>query len=253
MSYSLYPEREHESPFGPIRIAVTSGDHIHLSTDSDKCITVNTVAYTLSVHLKLTPGGWTIQADAPIYMSKVHAKNYRDTAPSRAAVAKVRAWIAEKFIPVIPDLLADLLPRAEQSCIEREIESLDSNIAELEKQLRELKASRAHAAEKLKALQSRIRQTAQEQRANDAGSVPAIPHGIPPERIHLQAVGNVPAVKASELQVGDVLRWNFGYTSTIERITPNQTGSMITVEFVGSKYPRRYRLDTLVARVKSKE
>ena len=37
-------------------------------------------------------------------------------------------------------------------------------------------------------------------------------------QIWLQHVGYKPAVKAETLKVGDVLMWNWGYTSTITKI-----------------------------------
>lgn len=64
--------------------------------------------------------------------------------------------------------------------------------------------------------------------------------------VHLQNIGNVPGTPASKLRVGDRVMWNFGYVSTVERITPSKTGSTITVEFLGSKHPRRFSLTTLV-------
>ena len=42
----------------------------------------------------------------------------------------------------------------------------------------------------------------------------------PKPTIQLINVGRVAAKPAGELQVGDVLRWNFGYTSTVTSITP---------------------------------
>jgi len=46
--------------------------------------------------------------------------------------------------------------------------------------------------------------------------------------IQLINVGRVAAKPAGELQVGDVIRWNFGYTSTVTMIVPRGK-TMITV------------------------
>jgi hypothetical protein len=42
----------------------------------------------------------------------------------------------------------------------------------------------------------------------------------PQPTIQLINVGRVAAKPAGELQVGDVLRWNYGYTSTVTSIVP---------------------------------
>ena len=42
----------------------------------------------------------------------------------------------------------------------------------------------------------------------------------PTPTIHLQSIGRVAAKPAGELQVGDVMMWNFSYTSTVVDITP---------------------------------
>lgn len=46
--------------------------------------------------------------------------------------------------------------------------------------------------------------------------------------IHLQAIGRVAAKPAGELQVGDVIKWNFGYLSPVIKIEPRGK-MMITV------------------------
>lgn len=71
------------------------------------------------------------------------------------------------------------------------------------------------------------------------------------EIIHLQGIGKQPAVKASELKVGDTLMWNFGYTSTIIEIV-KETAKSITIKtknkdnYIGT---RRLLKNTLVAKV----
>jgi len=61
--------------------------------------------------------------------------------------------------------------------------------------------------------------------------------------IHLQGVGWVPAKLGSDLQVGDVLMWNFGYTGTIKDITPSKSGKTLQVvtvsSFDGKEYTRK--------------
>ena len=70
--------------------------------------------------------------------------------------------------------------------------------------------------------------------------------------IHLQGVGNKPAVRAAELEGGDVTMWNYGYTETILGIA-KETAKTIVFNikcndsgFVGT---RRLAKDRLVVRL----
>ena len=71
------------------------------------------------------------------------------------------------------------------------------------------------------------------------------------QTIHLQGIGEKEAVAAQELKVGDILMWNFGYTSTIIEIL-KETAKSITIKtknkdnYIGT---RRLFKTTLVARV----
>lgn len=71
------------------------------------------------------------------------------------------------------------------------------------------------------------------------------------QTIHLQGIGEKKAVTARELKVGDILMWNFGYTSTIIEIL-KETAKSITIKtknkdnYIGIK---RLFKTTLVARV----
>ena len=45
---------------------------------------------------------------------------------------------------------------------------------------------------------------------------------------HLQGIGSVPAKAAMDLVQGDVIRWNYGYTSTVLDLIPSASGKTIT-------------------------
>lgn len=45
---------------------------------------------------------------------------------------------------------------------------------------------------------------------------------------HLQGIGSVPAKAAQDLQRGDIIRWNYGYTSTVLDLIPSKSGKTIT-------------------------
>ena len=45
---------------------------------------------------------------------------------------------------------------------------------------------------------------------------------------HLQGIGSVPAKAAQELQRGDIIRWNYGYTSTVLDLIPSASGKTVT-------------------------
>ena len=57
-------------------------------------------------------------------------------------------------------------------------------------------------------------------------------------QIWLQQVGYKPAVKAETLKVGDVLMWNWGYTSTITNIIKVSAKSIL-FEAKSNCYPLR--------------
>lgn len=56
------------------------------------------------------------------------------------------------------------------------------------------------------------------------------------EKIHLQWIGQHPAVKASELKPGDITVWNGGATEKIIDVTPSKSGKTIkaTIEYKSS-------------------
>lgn len=69
--------------------------------------------------------------------------------------------------------------------------------------------------------------------------------------VHLQYVGDVPGVEASELSAGDRLMWNFGMVSTVVSVEDASPKFIRIVERAkdGQDYTRRLKKDRLVARV----
>ena len=57
--------------------------------------------------------------------------------------------------------------------------------------------------------------------------------------VRIQAVGWVPAKPARELQVGDVVLWNFGYATEVVAIEPSKSGKTLTVTYRPSDLGRR--------------
>ena len=71
-------------------------------------------------------------------------------------------------------------------------------------------------------------------------------------QIWLQHVGYKPAVKAETLKVGDVLMWNWGYTSTITKIIKVSEKSILfetKSDDSGNIHQRRLSKNRLVAKV----
>ena len=71
-------------------------------------------------------------------------------------------------------------------------------------------------------------------------------------KIWLQHVGYKSAVKAETLKVGDVLMWNYGYTSTVTKIIKVSITSIWIEEKYndsGDIYQRRFLRNRLVAKV----
>ena len=69
-------------------------------------------------------------------------------------------------------------------------------------------------------------------------------------KVHLQGVGNKPAKKVCELKVGDVIAWNWGYTSTVVDLIPNKSRKSIKCmlkDADGIVRDRMMRSETLVA------
>lgn len=63
----------------------------------------------------------------------------------------------------------------------------------------------------------------------------------------LQGVGMVNAIAASEIEVGDILMWNYGYTSTVKAIRRTAKSVVIvTVGDNGREYERRRHNDSEV-------
>lgn len=64
----------------------------------------------------------------------------------------------------------------------------------------------------------------------------------------LQGLGIREGIKAKNLQVGDVLVWNFGGTSTVKEITFSKTGKTLVIveEFKGQDYTRRLGAERIV-------
>ena len=69
------------------------------------------------------------------------------------------------------------------------------------------------------------------------------------KKIQLYGIGLKNAVQANELQVGDVMIYNYGYTSTLTRIEKSESGKIIyyTVLFDGKYYDRRTTATRLFA------
>lgn len=70
------------------------------------------------------------------------------------------------------------------------------------------------------------------------------------QTIWLQGVGEVPAIPAGELKVGDVTRWNFGQTETILSIEPSKSGKTFVAQIEtpsGWQGTRRLSVTRLVA------
>ena len=68
-------------------------------------------------------------------------------------------------------------------------------------------------------------------------------------RMHLQGIGDYPAIPAGDLVVGDVLTWNYGYRYEITSITPCGKQSVKVTEKSladGTEYTRTMRRTRLV-------
>ena len=69
-------------------------------------------------------------------------------------------------------------------------------------------------------------------------------------KTHLQSVGEVDARKASNLQVGDIIMYNFGMTARVTKIEPSKSGKQFTVYTTSSesgyKGERKYGANTLL-------
>lgn len=68
------------------------------------------------------------------------------------------------------------------------------------------------------------------------------------EKIRLQGVGMVDAILAQDIQVGDVLCWNYGYTSTVQQIVKETPKQIVIQERCsdGNLYDRRLAKSRLV-------
>lgn len=73
------------------------------------------------------------------------------------------------------------------------------------------------------------------------------------QTIHLQGIGEKPAILAKELKIGDVTIWNYGFTETIIGILKQTQKSIVfqiksnNTDYIGQ---RRLYKNTLVAKMK---
>lgn len=58
--------------------------------------------------------------------------------------------------------------------------------------------------------------------------------------VSLQGVGTRPGKLAGELVPGDVVMWDAGFTTTVEKVVPSKTGKTVTVTYQPSNHGRRY-------------
>lgn len=69
------------------------------------------------------------------------------------------------------------------------------------------------------------------------------------EKIKLQAIGEVPAIKAEEIKVGDTLVWNFGHSYdvvSIQEASPKFLYIEERDQKTGKVYQRRIKKNRLV-------
>jgi hypothetical protein len=68
------------------------------------------------------------------------------------------------------------------------------------------------------------------------------------QTVHLQGIGQVQAKPAADIKPGDVLMWNFGYTSTVLALLSETAKSMvIQTRCEGGIFQRRLMKSRLVA------
>lgn len=71
------------------------------------------------------------------------------------------------------------------------------------------------------------------------------------DKLHLQGIGNVMAIEASQLTAGMVTIWNYGYKSEVISVKPSKTGKTITAMLKsmqdGITHQRRMSAHRLVA------
>ncbi len=65
--------------------------------------------------------------------------------------------------------------------------------------------------------------------------------------IHLQGLGQTPAIPVKDVQPGMVLIWNYGITSIVKSVTRGPKMVEIETECEGKSYFRRKRAASLVA------
>lgn len=66
--------------------------------------------------------------------------------------------------------------------------------------------------------------------------------------IHLQAIGKVSAIPASQLEVGDITMWNWGSLGRVKSIDKSGKVMIKTVlTFKDKDYPRKFKPNRMVA------
>lgn len=70
------------------------------------------------------------------------------------------------------------------------------------------------------------------------------------QSVHLQGIGEHPAIPAKEIKVGTVLVWNYGYTSEVMDFQFSKSGKTLNLKLEtpdGRIWDRKLRADRLVA------
>lgn len=71
------------------------------------------------------------------------------------------------------------------------------------------------------------------------------------KQVQLQGIGKRNAIEVKNLKIGDVIMWNFGYTSKVIDLIPSKTGKTITAMLSscndGTVRPRKMGANRLVA------
>lgn len=70
------------------------------------------------------------------------------------------------------------------------------------------------------------------------------------EYVNLQGIGKRPAKRVTDIQIGDVIIWNFGYKSTVKGIEVSKTGRtyhLTVISDSGREFRNLYYSNRLLA------
>ena len=230
-----------DTVFGMVDVTPTDANHVHVSAgmsgDSVGPITVNGVELLLSAHLHRLAGGFGF-------------KEYHGLSLQRPGYAGAGSDAARRKVQdVLPVTISNLLRDEPDILRAGEVYGATCNLHAKERDAAAALAKYREASAELRAARKRHADAAADPVPVEA-EVAAVPEPDAEPMIHLQGWGLHPARRADTLKPGDVLRYNYGHTYTVQSVreaSPQFVEVVESSDKTGDVYTRKAKKSRLFA------